>query len=70
MLLPRILSATKYYEENGDPKGDKECDIERLNNIPQQTESIQYFPCQHTYFIIYTIIFNIVNITFFVFMQW
>ena len=38
MLLPRILSATKYYGENGDPKGDKEWDIERLNNIPQQTK--------------------------------
>ena len=37
MLLPSILSAIKYYEENGDPKGDKEWDIERLNNIPQQT---------------------------------
>ena len=37
MLLPSILSAIKYYEENSDPKGDKEWDIERLNNIPQQT---------------------------------
>ncbi|XP_034698995.1 uncharacterized protein LOC117924483 isoform X3 [Vitis riparia] len=38
MLLPRILSAIKYYEENGDPKGDKGWDIEILNNIPQQTK--------------------------------
>ena len=65
MLLPHILSATKYYEENGDPKGDKGWDIEILNNIPQQTkEYVQYFPWQHACFVIYTIIFNIVNITF------
>ncbi|KAL6341778.1 hypothetical protein AAG906_038022 [Vitis piasezkii] len=38
MLLPRILRATKYYGENGDPKGEHAWDIERLNNIPQQTK--------------------------------
>ncbi|WJZ98419.1 hypothetical protein VitviT2T_016943 [Vitis vinifera] len=66
MLLPRILSAIKYYEENGDPKGDKGWDIEILNNIPQQTkEYVQYFPWQHACFVIYTIILKIVNITFF-----
>ncbi|RVW54256.1 hypothetical protein CK203_080125 [Vitis vinifera] len=38
MLLPRILRATKYYGKNGDPKGEHAWDIERLNNIPQQTK--------------------------------
>ncbi|XP_019078275.1 ubiquitin-like-specific protease ESD4 [Vitis vinifera] len=38
MLLPRILSATKYYGENGDPKGERVWDIERLNSFPQQTK--------------------------------
>ncbi|RVW71283.1 hypothetical protein CK203_060104 [Vitis vinifera] len=42
MLLPRILSATKYYGENGDPKGERAWDIKRLNNIPQQTKEIPY----------------------------
>ncbi|RVW51484.1 hypothetical protein CK203_014467 [Vitis vinifera] len=37
-LLPRIT--TKYYGENGDPKGERVWDIERLNNIPQQTKEI------------------------------
>ena len=35
-LLPRIT--TKYYGENGDPKGERVWDIERLNSFPQQTK--------------------------------
>ena len=40
MLLPCISSATKYYGENGNPKGDKEWDIERLKNIPPTNKGV------------------------------
>ena len=35
-VLQRILHATSYYGKSGDPKSDKQWDIERLHDVSQQ----------------------------------
>ena len=35
-VLQRILHATSYYGKSGDPKSEKQWDIERLHDVSQQ----------------------------------
>ena len=35
-VLPRVLHATSYYGKSSDPKSEKQWDIERLHDVPQQ----------------------------------